>query len=320
MNRRDFLVAGAAAAMFPGAAAAARVGGGRPVVLVTADLESRVLALDPVSGRVLKRIPTIPGPRSIETAGGFAVVAHSTHAALTILHAPTLEVRHVLRTLDEPRYTAASPDGQLAFVTDSGAGTLLVVDVPDGRIVARVPLGGPARHLGLSPRGRLLWVALGSRAERVALVDVRNPRRPAVVARLRPPFLAHDVAFAPGGKRVWVTSGDRRRVALYHPWTREVVRELDAGSPPQHVAFCGRRAHVSSGDDGTLRVHRLGDGAVLRTTRVPVGSYNVQEGRGRVLTPSLSQGTLCAVDEDGRLLLNVRAARSSHDACLVISA
>ena len=29
----------------------------------------------------------------------------------------------------------------------------------------------------------------------------------------------------------------------------------------------------------------------LRTTRVPVGSYNVQEGWGVVLTPSLSRGT-----------------------------
>ena len=318
MNRRDFLIAAAASAALARPAAAARLGG-TPLALVTADLESRVLALDPVTGRIMKTIRTQAGPRSIETVRNAAVVAHSTDAAVSVIDVLKLEVRHVLEEVDEPRYTAAYPNGRLAFVTDSGAGTLLVVDVVRGRILARVALGGPARHLGLSPRGRVLWAALGTKADRIAVVDVGNPRRPEVVARFRPPFLAHDVGFAPGGKRVWVTSGDQKRIALYDPRTRGVLRMLEAGSPPQHVTFCGGRAHVSSGDDGTLRVHRLGDGRVLRTTRIPTGSYNVQAGWSRVFTPSLSQGTLCALDEHGRLLLNVRAARSSHDACFVVS-
>jgi DNA-binding beta-propeller fold protein YncE len=319
VNRRDFVLgAAAASAAFVRPAAAVRFGG-TPLALVTADLESRVLALDPVTGRIVKTIRTQAGPRSIETVRNAAVVAHSTDAAVSVIDVLKLEVRHVLGEVDEPRYTAAYPNGRLAFVTDSGAGTLLVVDVVRGRILARVALGGPARHLGLSPRGRVLWAALGTKADRIAVVDVGDPRRPEVVARFRPPFLAHDVGFAPGGRRVWVTSGDQKRIALYDPRTREVLRMLEAGSPPQHVTFCGGRAHVSSGDDGTLRVHRLGDGRVLRTTRIPTGSYNVQTGWSRVFTPSLSQGTLCALDEHGRLLLNVRAARSSHDACFVVS-
>ena len=62
----------------------------------------------------------------------------------------------------------------------------------------------------------------------------------------------------------------------------------------------------------------VGDGRLLRTTRIPVGSYNVQEGWGRVLTPSLSQGTLCMVDARGALQLRRHVARSSHDACFVM--
>jgi hypothetical protein len=54
---------------------------------------------------------------------------------------------------------------------------------------------------------------------------------------------------------------------------------------------------------------------------VPTGSYNVQEAFGAfILTPSLSQGTLCVVDRNGRLLRKLRVARSSHDACFVMSA
>jgi hypothetical protein len=86
------------------------------------------------------------------------------------------------------------------------------------------------------------------------------------------------------------------------------------------VTFLGGVAYVASGDDGTVRVHSLADGRVLRTTSVPVGSYNVQQGDTLVLTPSLERGTLCILGRDGRLLHRVQVARSSHDACVVVSA
>jgi hypothetical protein len=47
---------------------------------------------------------------------------------------------------------------------------------------------------------------------------------------------------------------------------------------------------------------------------VPTGSHDVQQRFRRVLTPSLSQGTLCLVDPGGPLLRRVRIAPSSHDA------
>ena len=86
------------------------------------------------------------------------------------------------------------------------------------------------------------------------------------------------------------------------------------------MTFLHGRAYVTSGDDGTLEVRSGATGAVLRTTRVPTGSYNVQEGWGVVLTPSLEQGTLCIARADGRLLHRLRAARSSHDACFAMAA
>jgi hypothetical protein len=53
---------------------------------------------------------------------------------------------------------------------------------------------------------------------------------------------------------------------------------------------------------------------------VPVGSYNVHDGWGRVLTPSLNRGTLCVLDRAGDVLVRKRVAASSHDACFVMSA
>ena len=136
----------------------------------------------------------------------------------------------------------------------------------------------------------------------------------ALIGTRRPAFRLHDVGRVPGTTQVGITSGDRDLLAIHDARTGHILRTLRSGSPPQHVAFDPGRAYVTSGDDGTLRVHAL-DGQLLRVTPVPVGSYNVQRGPGRVLTPSLARGTLCVLDEAGDVMRRVKVASSSHDAC-----
>ena len=163
---------------------------------------------------------------------------------------------------------------------------------------------------------------LGNSADEIAVLSLAEPARPRVIGRIRPPFRAHDVGFTPGGRRVWVTSGDSRRIAIYEA-DGELVRTIGADAPPQHVTFMGDRAFVTSGDDAMLRVHAL-DGRRLRSAPVPVGSYNVQGSwddrriRRWILTPSLSAGTLSTFSPTGAALDELRVARSSHDACFIV--
>ena len=314
MNRRDFLGAAAAAAFAP--EALARSLGGRPTALVTADLESHVVAVDLTTYRVIRRIATARDPRSIESVGNDAVVAHTEPGLVSIVDGASLRVRRVLRGFVEPRYAVSAGDGRHAFVTDSARGELAVVDVRRGRIVRRLPLGGPARHLALDPSRPRLVVSLGNQAERVAVVDVRQPRRPRVFARLTPPFLAHDVGVA-RFDRTWVTGGDAREIAIYE--RGRVVARVAADLPPQHVTFVSGLAFVTSGDSATLRVHSAYSGRLLSEQRIPAGSYNVQRGWGRVLMPSLSQGTLAIANGRGAIVRILDVARSSHDACFVMS-
>jgi len=323
MNRRELLTsaAGLPLALSIAPQALARRLGGRPLALVTADTRSHVAAVELGSGRLVARIKTIAGPRSIESvAGRVAVVAHTAEGAVSVVDGRRLAVRGVLRGFDEPRYTAAHPDGRHAYVTDSGSGQVVVVDVLAGRILHRTDLDGPARHVSLDPAGRLLWVALGAKAAEVALLDVSARLRPRLLRTIRPPYLAHDVGFDPAGSAVWVTSGDRGTIGVYDRRTHRLRFTIPAAAPPQHVTFAGRLAFVTSGDDGSLRVHDLAGGRLLRETAVPIGSYNVQRGFGRVLTPSLDRGTLCVLDERGSLVERVQVAPSSHDACFVVNA
>jgi DNA-binding beta-propeller fold protein YncE len=316
MDRRAFVTGAVGLALAPRALAG--VGASAAVALVTADLEARLVAVDLETGRVRGHLRTLPSPRSIETVGNIAVVAHSGLGALSLVHGRTLAVAHVLRGFSEPRYTAAHPDGRHAYVTDAARGELIALDVPGARVLARIRVGARARHLGIDPSGRRLWVALGSKAKELALVDLTRRARPTLVGRLRPPFLAHDVGWAPSGGRVWVSSGDRNELAVYDAAQARLLTRLAGDAPPQHVTFNGDRVYVTSGESGTLRVHGA-DGRALRTTRIPTGSYNVQQARGWVVTPGLDRGSLCVLDRSGRLVRRLQVAKSSHDACVVLA-
>ncbi|HUR84956.1 MAG TPA: hypothetical protein VMY78_06390 [Solirubrobacteraceae bacterium] len=319
LDRREFLGLGIAAApVLLGAAPRSAAASAAPVALVTADAEGHVAVVSLGSMRVVRRVATVAGPRSIERApGGRAVVAHAAAGAVSLLGGSPLRVRRVLRGFGAPRYTAVRPGGRLAYVSDSDHGEVAVVDIVAGRVLRRVQVGAGARHLTLRPDGAELWVALGSSAAEIAVLDVRDPQRPRLAGRVRPEFLAHDVGFSPSGRRVWVTAGREARIALYSAAGRRLVRSLGADAAPQHVTFGRGVAYVASGDAGTLAVHALSDAALRRRTHVAIGSYNVQHGAGRVVTPSLGGGRVTVLDRHGRVVGLVHAARSAHDACIL---
>ena len=327
MDRRHFLVASAtsaAALAVDPRALAARLGGTR-LAFVTADLESHVAVLHGWTLAPVYRIRTGPGPRSIESAHDrIAVVAHSEHGVVTLLDADTRDlylptsdrsrVRAELEGFSAPRYAAVHPRRFIAYVTDSEAEAVVAVDLQAGRVRSRVSVPGPARHVSVSPDGRRLWTVLGSAAARIAVLDTSDPLRPRLVRTFGPPFPAHDVVFAPGGKRVWVTSGSERRIGIFGA-DGDVRRILPAGASPQHVAFAGHEALVASGDEGTVRRHRLG-GAFVRELRVPAGSYNIAHGAGLAVTPSLEDGSVASLGTS-RVLAHRDVGRAAHDACVV---
>ena len=60
-----------------------------------------------------------------------------------------LRVHPITGAFGAPRYTAISPDRRLAYVTDSSREEIAVVELSGRRVVGRVRVGGPCRHLGL---------------------------------------------------------------------------------------------------------------------------------------------------------------------------
>jgi DNA-binding beta-propeller fold protein YncE len=315
MDRREFLIAALATALSRAEIVRDRAAPRATLALATADTEAQVVAVSLATGRIRARTRTLEGPRSIERSGAGAIVAHTSQGAISLLEGAPPKVRRVLRGFSEPRYTAVA--GRYAFVTDSGHGEVAVVDLETAEVVRRAAAGEHARHVSLSPDRRTLWVALGSSAATIAVLDVTDPTRPKVTRHIRPPFLAHDVGFAPDGRRVWVTAGREGKAAIYFPRAATPAHVLEADEAPQHVGFAGDVAYVTSGTAGTLERFTARTGARRSRTRIPGGSYNVQPGANRIVTPSLGHGTLTFLDHAGRVLASPRVARQAHDACIV---
>ena len=185
MDRRDFLAA-AAAPLVLGLAppALARRAGGTPLALVTADLESSIVAVDLGTGKVHRRLDTPADPRSIESIGMVgALVAHTAGGRLTLVDSD-LRVHAIHGALGAPRYTAVSPDARLAYVSDSERQEIVVVDVERSPRRRTRSGRGPCRHLGIDRAGTRLWTALGSKADRVAVLSLADPRRPRLVGNV----------------------------------------------------------------------------------------------------------------------------------------
>jgi len=304
----------------PAASSHAASQGGTPVALVTAESENALLVVDLDSRKVTRRLPMPADPENVETnsTDSAAAVVSSRAGAVTLLSLPQLGIRRTIRGFGSPHIAAFSPSGRYLYVTDDARGQLVVIGVRRGLVLARRFVGIGAHHIAVRPDGNLLWIVLGERATEIVVVDTTRPGHPWVRARLfEIGGLAHDAAFTPDGRRVWVGYDDRSAFAVFDARTYRILFTRPGGSPPQHVAFGIRFAYVTSGNDGRLRVFSFA-GHELGVARTPSGSFNLGLGGGLVLTPSLTQGTLTELRDSGSRMWSGRVAPAARDAAVAV--
>ena len=295
-------------------ASEARAGGGPVIALVTSETTNQLVAVDLPSGRIVKRLRMPADPQNVAVCGGTAAVVSVRAGAVTLVDTATLRVRRVLRGFASPHIPACSLDGRYIYVTDDARGQLTVIR---SRVVRKLFVGFGAHHIAVSPDQPRLWIALGERARSISVVDTADPAQPHLIGHVNPRGLAHDLAFGPGGRRVWVTYDVGSRVRIFDALTRRPLKALYAGTPPQHVAFNPYSKHdhayVTSGDDGALRVFALPTTRLSRTIRLPAGSFNVSTFGSFVITSSLANGRVTELSDSGRVLLNERVAPFTRD-------
>jgi DNA-binding beta-propeller fold protein YncE len=298
--------------------------------LVTAQTEDRLLVMNLQSGRILRRIqiPGNPGYVATMGSGGPVAVVSSASGTVTMLGGRSLHVINVLRAFGAPHIPAMSPDGGYAYVTDDSRGQVAAIRLFDAKVVSRTFAGAGAHHLAFSPNLQQVWVALGESASTIGVLStvvsrpaapasVRvSPGHPRLVGRFRPGYLAHDLLFAPNGRQVWITAANRADVGAFSARTHRLLFRVRAGPPPQHVAFDGRYAYLTSGYGSRIEQVSVTTGRVLKRVAAPYGSFELDAGGGYVVTSSLLRGTLAIYDRQLRLLRVRHVGPSAEDVAI----
>ena len=184
---------------------------------------ARLVVVELATGRVLRHVATLPKPRSIETVGHVAVVAHSEIGAVSLVHGADAPGRARPARLRRASLHGRAP-GRATRVRqrcEAGRGG-------DARRPARTRARADARrrarpaHHDRPVRPDALGLARleGARGRRSSTSRGADPR---LIRRFAPPFLAHDVGWAPDGRHVWVSSGDRNELAVYEARTGKVL-------------------------------------------------------------------------------------------------
>ena len=134
--KRTLLLLIAAALLAP--ASQARVTGGTPVALVTAETLNQLIALDLPSGQVLKRLDMPADPENVEAYGSNAVVVSARAGAVTLLAPSSLRIRKVIRGFGAPHLAAFAADqAALAKLDDAREGVASFVERREPKFTGR---------------------------------------------------------------------------------------------------------------------------------------------------------------------------------------
>ncbi|WP_299537935.1 YncE family protein [uncultured Streptomyces sp.] len=147
----------------------------RDTVWATAFGDGSLVAFDSRTFEETGRV-TVPGAGptglAVNERTGAAYAADFTHDRI-IEAAPGAAVPRLIPTGDGPLSVALSVDGRTAYTADQGTGTLSVVGLREGAVVATVPTGAGAKSVASHPRsGRVLVV--NRLAGSVSVVDPRT--------------------------------------------------------------------------------------------------------------------------------------------------
>jgi DNA-binding beta-propeller fold protein YncE len=301
----------------------------RPQALVTDEAQNRLLIVDLPSGRIAHSVPVPADPEDIAVSGngGVVVVVSSAAGKVTVLNRDTLRPIKTFGGFDEPHIAEISPDGSYAYITDDSRGTLTVIRLSDMKVSATVSVGQGAHHLAFSPADRTVWIALGENAEQVTALTtvvskpqgaspVINPGDPRVVGHFTPGFAAHDLGFSPDGRTVWVTSSVGPDVTAFSTANHRAVFRVPVGAPPQHLAFAGRFAYLTSGYGSTIEKVDAATGRVITRAAAPYGSFELDAADGYVVSASLLRGTLAIYNSDLKLVRVVKLAPATREVAI----
>lgn len=306
MKRLLVVVALAAAA-----AAAASPQGGTLVAFVSDEHAHELIAVEPMSGKIVRRIAVPRGPHNVAASpdGRWVLVTSPPAGMVTIVDARTYDVVARFRAFNRPHDVEVAPDSRYAYVTEEGTGYVAVMSLTQRRVVRIVWVASRPHDLAVRPDGKRVWVTHDRRARTLTILDTTRPSRASIVGRTGASG-AHDIGFSADGLHVWLTYWNTRvigRMRAYSGMGR-IAMQATVGTQPHHVLATRRNVWVT--DHGAPRAFVLTRrGRLVRELRTGPKPHHVAVGAGVAVVVG-STGTLTVFREE--TLERIRAIRIGH--------
>jgi YVTN family beta-propeller protein len=157
--------------------------------------------------------------------------------------------------------SCSSASARDAYVTNSGDGTVSVLEYPSNHLIKTIEVGGEPVDVAITPDGLQAWVVDQAEGSATGAVSVIDTKTETVVAGPIPVGKApRGIAITPNGGRAYVTnSGDDTVTVLNTANFAQVGEPIEVGKEPDGVAI--------STDGGSAFVAQRGGGiAVIDTT------------------------------------------------------
>lgn len=263
-----------------------------------------VSALSLQDGRQMLRLPVGTGPHEVIVAadGRLAVVGNygAQGVANNTLSVIDWPARKVLRTIDlgqdsRPHGIRFLPDNRRIVVTTEDSERLLVVDLPDGKVLQRIDVGGGQPHMVvLSPNADRAYVT-HVKGGSLSVVDLAQQRK---IASIPTGNSTEGIAINQAGTEVWVSNREDNEVAIVDTQSLKVIDRIKTGNFPIRIVMTpdGKYALVTCAKSAELavidvaqkrevkRVNLAREGAKYRETllgaaALPIGAVVSPDGK-----------------------------------------
>ena len=166
-----------------------------------------------------------PGDVAVNGCTGLAYVANQSGGSVVVVDTTVPTVTAVIPGFDNPLGIVIAPDGQKAYVTEQGDGTVGVVDLAHNVLLDSWDVGSwNINALDISPDGRWLYV-VDNQSLGLHVIDASNGRWDAFIP-LPTDYWIEDVQVSPDGKRIFVARGYDDVVSVVDAASRTVVGSI----------------------------------------------------------------------------------------------
>lgn len=226
-----------------------------------------------------------------KVAKGMLLVLHTRGSAAPVLY----------NGGDHPAHVVTDASGARAFVTDSAANLVRVIDLANGKTITSVPTDKYPHGLRLSPDGRTLYVA-NLRGGTVSVIDANQLRETSRIPVGKAPV---QVGFSADGKEAYVSLSAENRLGIIDRATGKLTHKVPVGSNPiqMHATPDGRHVYVANQGTAkkpsdTVSVVDPKARKVVATVRTGMGAHGVdisRDGKYAFVT-NIEAGTLSVID------------------------